>query len=529
MVERSAPCRRFIESAVVVALTALMLVGAATPLAQTPASTSAAATVRKAAFSPILWSKQNTLGTVAFERGNYREAQTRFEEALEMARLADPRDEFLAISLNNLGETFDRQLQHDRAEALLTEALSACRGAGEERPHAATVVLLNLATTLCSRGRCGEAADYIEEARRLREAAAKNAGQKGADPWANTSAPLYLLSDSRKYAVAPIFYATDREIQNPNDPELFYGNGRGDLQLGLCEVSVPLTRRLGALPAPSWWRLEFSFEPETHVTLLQVKTHRPDDFFESVRERVHQSASRRVFVFIHGFDTTFSRVARRAAQLSYDLSFEGVPLVYCWPSRGELSEEAYIIDRQNAEWTADHLAEFLASLAKALEGENASIALISHSLGSQPLARALQRIATREEYRGLPKFDEVVFTAPDIDSGIFRRVAPDVLSISKRVTLYVSSNDRALNYSIDLHGGLPRAGHSGQGIFLMPGIDTIEVSDVDTSFIGHGYYGDNRSVLSDIYYLVTTGAPPDRRYGLTPMIRDGQRYWKFRP
>jgi esterase/lipase superfamily enzyme len=116
-----------------------------------------------------------------------------------------------------------------------------------------------------------------------------------------------------------------------------------------------------------------------------------------------------------------------------------------------------------------------------------------------------------------------------MDSAIFRGLAPDIMAAAERVTLYVSANDKALNYSRGLYGGLPRAGYSDENLFLMPGIDTIEVSDVDSSFVGHGYYGDNRSVLSDVYYLIATGAPPDERHGLTPMVRHGQRYWKFRP
>jgi hypothetical protein len=45
------------------------------------------------------------------------------------------------------------------------------------------------------------------------------------------------------------------------------------------------------------------------------------------------------------------------------------------------------------------------------------------------------------------------------------------------------------------HGGHPRAGESGENIVVLPNIDTIDVSAVDTSLMGHTYYGDNTTVL----------------------------------
>jgi hypothetical protein len=48
----------------------------------------------------------------------------------------------------------------------------------------------------------------------------------------------------------------------------------------------------------------------------------------------------------------------------------------------------------------------------------------------------------------------------------------------------------------------------------VPGIDTIDVSAVDTDLIGHVYYGDNRSVLTDISELFRSARPPEERFGL---------------
>src|SRR5690606_41428886 len=37
---------------------------------------------------------------------------------------------------------------------------------------------------------------------------------------------------------------------------------------------------------------------------------------------------------------------------------------------------------------------------------------------------------------------------------------------------------------------------------VMPGIETVSASAIDTSFMGHSYYGSNRAALSDLFALV---------------------------
>lgn len=63
---------------------------------------------------------------------------------------------------------------------------------------------------------------------------------------------------------------------------------------------------------------------------------------------------------------------------------------------------------------------------------------------------------------------------------------------------------------------------------VVQGIDTIDASNVDTSLLGHGYFGE-RTVLGDIFYLLKDGKGPDDRYGLEPRLRRNVRYWEFVP
>lgn len=82
---------------------------------------------------------------------------------------------------------------------------------------------------------------------------------------------------------------------------------------------------------------------------------------------------------------------------------------------------------------------------------------------------------------------------------------------------------------MSVHGGYPRAGIAGADITIVDGLDTIDASDVDTSFMGHSYFGDNRSIISDIFYLIKHGFSPSDRSGLKPKTIQNLGYWFFQP
>jgi esterase/lipase superfamily enzyme len=213
--------------------------------------------------------------------------------------------------------------------------------------------------------------------------------------------------------------------------------------------------------------------------------------------------------------------------MSYDLGFGGVPVAYSWPSRSELSPVQYHADEATIEWTVPHLESFLTDLA-ARSGAT-SIHLVAHSMGNRALTAALRRMAVRRPPQAAPLFSQVALTAPDIDADTFADLAREFARAAERVTLYASSSDRALQFSRRMHGGLPRAGDAGSSVVVIPGLDTVDVTSVDTSFVGHSYYGENRSVLSDLFALLRDRKPPDQRFGLSPRRKNGLRYWIFQP
>ncbi len=320
-----------------------------------------------------------------------------------------------------------------------------------------------------------------------------------------------------------IFYGTDRLPTGDDEPGEFYGSGRGELELGRCEVSIPLDHELGELESPSFWRFEFREDPEKHVVLLSVSPQPRDEFVGELRQRVEASDGRRAFVFVHGYNVSFEDAARRTGQMAYDLQFEGAPILYSWPSKGSVG--GYLADEASVEYTIPQLETFLRLVARESGAE--VVHLIAHSMGNRAMTRALTDIAGDPQG---PRFDQIALVAPDIDADVFRRnIAPRIVGTGKRITLYASATDEALAASERIHAA-PRAGDTEPQAVVVDGIDTIDVSGLDSSFLGHSYFAENSSVIADLIYLLHQGTPPGERGGLEPASRPGDSaptYWRF--
>jgi hypothetical protein len=51
-------------------------------------------------------------------------------------------------------------------------------------------------------------------------------------------------------------------------------------------------------------------------------------------------------------------------------------------------------------------------------------------------------------------------------------------------------------------------------VLVVPGTDTVNVSNVDLTILGHGYLSAARDLLHDIHNLINNGSPPEERFGL---------------
>ena len=332
-----------------------------------------------------------------------------------------------------------------------------------------------------------------------------------------TAAP----ADTTNHAIVPVFFATDRN--RVSYEPLVYGTVRNEsrsLYLGRIDVSVPKEHREGQLERPSFWTL-WREDPNKHFIVVRARQQTYEEFYRELGDVVGRSRGREVLVFVHGFNVPFESAVYRTAQIAHDLKFDGAPILYSWPSLG--SAGGYPTDVNNSESTIQNLHYFLEDVA-AKSGATA-IHLIAHSRGNWPLINALTNIAAAHRTTPRPRFRQIVLTAPDVDADRFRQLAIAFRGMGERTTLYASANDEALKLSKQ-YQGYQRAGDVFPQIVTVDGIDSIDVSAVDTSFLGHSYYGDNTSVISDIRRLLQTGLPPERRC-LQLVPNSSPRYWTF--
>lgn len=299
----------------------------------------------------------------------------------------------------------------------------------------------------------------------------------------------------------------------------------GEVQLGICEVTIPKTHKKGELESPSILRLEIKEDLNKHVILTKTQQLADEQFYATLRERVAASPNKELFVFVHGFNVSFEDAARRTAQIHKDLGFEGAPIFFSWPANTRFVL-TYPADESNVAWSAAHLKQFLLDVSH--NSDARSVNLIAHSMGNRALTAALKdlQLELREESR---LFNQVILAAPDIDADEFRlSIAPAMTRTANRITLYASAKDEALAASQLLHRG-PRAGDAGRDLVVVPGIDTIDVTAIDTSPWGHTYYGSSDPVLQDLAHLILRAAAPSERTWLAQHEAGGLPYWIFQP
>lgn len=443
------------------------------------------------------------------QQGKLLKAEPLLKQALEIRIAAfGPRSPEVADSAEALGRLYQKAGRLKEAERSFKRALSIRKAALGRRNEKTVAAMEALAGVYKAEGRDEEAERLYENVRKLSRQVQRRFAFKREEP---------------TYAVVKVFYATDRENTGAKDPAQTYGGDRGPLAFGVATVSIPRDHRLGALETPSIWRLEWCNDPDRFVVLLSVDETDKTKFFEDVADRVRKSSRKSAFIFVHGYNVTFVDAARRTAQMTYDLGFDGAPVLYSWPSQA--SYASYKVDETNAEWSRLDLKNFLKDFAEQSDADN--IYLVAHSMGTRVLTGALKELVL-EDPRMREKFDEIILAAPDIDADTFKRdIAPKILAGEGGTTLYASSGDYALMAS-KTFAGYQRAGDTEGGVTIAPGVDTIDASAIRTDFVGHSYYADSDSVLGDLRDLILHGKRPGKRSRLSPVKSDAGRYWTFK-
>lgn len=314
-----------------------------------------------------------------------------------------------------------------------------------------------------------------------------------------------------------VWFGTNRALDRRGN---FVGERGSEVRYGRCQVFIPLNRQMGTLGS-SW--LKRLFRGDDRIKLAHKVLLRADNFWAEISEATRSSGepSGDALVYLHGYCVKFEEAARRTAQLKADLGFEGPTAFFSWPSLGSLF--AYPADEAAIEASEPAIRQFLVDFANRSGAK--AVHIIAHSMGNRGLLRAMDAITRGAAEVSNIRFGQIILAAPDVDRDVFTSLASAYVALAKRSTLYVSENDRAINISANLHR-FSRVGIAPP-ITVVVGIDTINVSEINLGLLGHSYVAEVRTVLTDIYYLLSANIPPEKRHGLREAGEPSNRHWIF--
>ncbi len=310
------------------------------------------------------------------------------------------------------------------------------------------------------------------------------------------------------HIIVPVFYGTNRARTGSDDPNIFYGPDRADLDLGVVTVSVPRNRELGSIPRRDRYPGDLDGYRADYFIIDRVEPFANDyAFTDALGQAMDGSERRELFLFIHGYNTDFRGAAERAAQLAVDLEIDGVPALYSWPSRGSLL--GYFADGR--EVTDENIRDLEAFIFLLMNGAGADrIHIVAHSMGNRFLVEALARLAQTYPSPPEPLFDQVVWASPDVDAAHFMERLPALRHLADGMTLYASSRDRALLLSRRINGGNPRAGDSSPPYpVVVEGLSTVDTTLAGGRGLGHSDYAG--PALDDFRALIWLSLSPEER------------------
>jgi esterase/lipase superfamily enzyme len=336
--------------------------------------------------------------------------------------------------------------------------------------------------------------------------------------------------------IYPVWFGTNRRpIDSQNLSKGFSAEqDNTNVYHGLCKIIIPQSHKFGSLGTSwqerfwkaHWWdKLRLNFLAEDRLTLKDISILIEEDFWETTRNTLATShrGGRMALVLIHGFNVSFQDAAIRAAQMGFDLNMPGIVGFFSWPSKGRLGLLEYAADGESIQASEKQITEFLIGFAEKAGAERVHV--LAHSMGNRGLLRAMQQIVHAAAKASAKPFGHIIFTAPDVNAAVVRDLAKAHQVLAERTTLYLSSHDLALKGAGLIYAG-PRAGFVPP-VTIVEGIDTVEVSDVDLSNMGHGYYGEAQAVLNDLHQLIVFNAPPATRMRLDEVALPEGNYWRI--
>ncbi|MDE4134746.1 alpha/beta fold hydrolase [Phaeobacter sp. QD34_3] len=266
-----------------------------------------------------------------------------------------------------------------------------------------------------------------------------------------------------------VFAAT---IRDPR-PEGGFGVGRTDgYHLLELTVSIPPERKPGQLifggEAP---------DPNREFTMAARREFdSPAAFSARIDHELQQFApdERDITLFVHGFNSTQSETAFRAAQLTHDIGVPGVTVVYSWPSLA--SPLGYAYDADSVMFARDGLERLLKDLSRT---KARRVVLVAHSMGSMLAMEVLRQIEIETPGWAHRNLEGVILMSPDLDLDVFKSQMSRIDPVPQPFLVFVSRKDKILTLSQRLRGTHSRSRLGN--LASVEELNTLPISIIDTT------------------------------------------------
>jgi esterase/lipase superfamily enzyme len=338
------------------------------------------------------------------------------------------------------------------------------------------------------------------------------------------------LADTESFR---FFYVTNRQLDVVEDSidERYTSAREAALKFGSFDTRIEPSLGLGLLIDPSAWFLN------EEIQLQQVRSLAQADFLAQLREQVEASPRRSLLVVVHGFRERYSSALRKTAFLSHVLDIDTPVMVFDWPGDQGSSLRGYQRARGVARASGSELAETLKLILQEIDPDR--LWLMANSMGGQVVVDAFARLNTDPGLSDLEaEIENVILTAPDVDHEEFNNdFKNEIKALAGNVTVYVSSNDRALLVS-RLVNREARSGESTLGPdqleeasrvadLMEPGervISLVDVTPVNRTRNFHNFSLETPEYFDDLFLRLSNETPPRSRLLYQIETPDGRVY-----
>ena len=333
------------------------------------------------------------------------------------------------------------------------------------------------------------------------------------------------------------FYVTNRHTdeQDGSPEERFRNEREAGLKFGFFDTDIEPSLGIGMLIDPTDW-----FQNE-EIQLLDVRALERAAFIEELRTQVATSPYRSLLININGFRERFSSALRKTAFLAHVLDIDSPVLVFDWPGDQGSTLRGYRRAQQLARESGEELARTIELIIREVQPER--LWLVANSMGAEVVVNAFALLYEDADLADPEtEIEHVVLTAPDVSNEKFgRRFKEEINALTQNLTVYVSSNDRALLMSRIINrerrlgesavtqANPDQTEEAARALELVePNSDRvilIDATPINRTRNFHNFSLETPEFFDDLYLRITNTETPRSRLLYRVRLSSGTEYW----